>query len=456
MNNRIIVITGTLALSMSLSGCLATGQSFAGSGIASMATISEAELNATPTFADEEQASRYAVLVERYREFRQAPDSYLVADGSSTCDLSEAGKWLVTHGKSQQEINALQARQGGQFESSTDTNIESATLIEGECSDGVPEGHFIGVGQYTSVMDAKGGVVSISKVRTRMEGHASDGKMDGEYLFFSNADVNNQFDGQAHESENLMASSAITENGQDIGTHLIVTALADSSGFTTMVRNNRQTALGQQTEVHSYGGSRLTTTVNQLNDVTHGWMTNHLMPQGQQRTCMFHGEMADDARCAGMSLPSVASKPISDDVLEQLVRKDNQGEYMSPYTSDGVLAEWVNMGSSADIGGSVGSGVGAAAGSMIADKALESVPFGSVIGGIFGSKVGEEMGREAGISASGGWENIRATSDRSFDSLTDMARYLAQKYGNEPTYGDAMQVTLQVYPELQNAMASAY
>lgn len=455
MYKTIILITGTLATSAGLSGCLATGQSYAGNGIASMATISDAELNSTPSFSDEEQADRYAILVERYREFRQAPDNYLVADGSSTCDLSEAGKWLVTFGKSQREINALHARQGSEFESSTDTTIESATLIEGECSNGVPEGDFIGVGQYTSVMDARGGVVSTSKIRTRIEGHARDGKMDGDYLFFSNADVNNQFEGRDHKSENLMASSALVEDGQDIGTHLIVTAVAESSGFTTMVRNNRKTPLGRQTEVHSYGGSRLTTTVNQLNDVTHGWMTNHLMPAGQQRTCMFQGEMADDARCAGMALPSVASKPISDDVLEQIVRQDNQGEYMSPYTSDGVLAEWVNMGTSANVGGTVGSGVGAAAGSMIADKALESVPFGSLIGGIIGSQVGEEMGREAGISASGGWENIRATSDRSFDSLTDMARYLGQKYGSEPTFGDAIQVTLQVYPELQNAMASA-
>ncbi|MEE3116572.1 MAG: carboxyl-terminal protease-like protein, partial [Pseudomonadota bacterium] len=42
--------------------------------------------------------------------------------------------------------------------------------------------------------------------------------------------------------------------------------------------------------------------------------------------------------------------PTQEELLEQLVRKDNQGRYMSPYTSDDVLAEWVNSAINANIG----------------------------------------------------------------------------------------------------------
>lgn len=456
MNKTLISITGTLAISLGLSGCVATGQSSANYMATAAQQVTGAEHRSTPEFADEQLAARYASLLERYREFRVTQADYLETDAESTCDLSKTGEWLVTHGKPESDIKAIQSATNGQFQLTTTTTLESVSLIEGECRNGVPEGPFIGVGQYRQVVTSENGDPVSNTSHVRMEGIAKDGRMDGDFVFFSRLETISQFNGETHTSTTLTASAGQTEEGRDTGTHLIITGQEQATGFATLVRNNRQTAMGLQTEIQSYTDSRLTTTMQQVNHVSHGWMTNHLMPADQQNTCMYQGEAAEDSRCASLSLPAIASESVPDGVLEKLVRKDNQGEYMSPYTSDGVLAEWVNMGSSASIGSTAGSGVGAAAGGMIADKALESVPFGSLIGSVIGSQVGEEMGREAGISAAGGWETIRATSDRSFDSLTDMARYLAHKYGSEPTYSDAIQVTLQVYPELQNAMASAY
>lgn len=140
------------------------------------------------------------------------------------------------------------------------------------------------------------------------------------------------------------------------------------------------------------------------------------------------------------------------DALASLVIDGTSGQYMSPYTSDGVTAEWVNKAINANIGSTVGSGVGAAAGAYAANKALDSVPFGGLIGGMMGSSVGESVGRETAIEASGGWEHIRATSDQSFRSLSDMARYLNAVYSNEPTYQEAMAAAAQVYPELADAL----
>lgn len=457
MNKTIISITGAFAVSMGLSGCMATGQS----GMQQWAqlqadTISDAERTSTPQFPEEQLASRYETLLERYREFREVPSEYLTADESSVCDLSEAGQWLVTHGKPESDAKAVQTQTNRPFKLSTAITIESVSLIEGECHNGFPEGPFIGIGKYRQVVTPENGDPNSNNLHVRMEGTAADGKMDGEFTFFAKSVSTSVVNGQTYHTTTLTASSGQADNGQDVGSHLIIAGQPQAAGFATLVRRNRQTAMGLQTEVKTYTGSRLTTTMNMLNHVSHGWMTNHLLPASQQRSCMIQGKVSDNQACNNMAVASVTITPVDEAELEQLVRKDNLGEYMSPYTSDGVLAEWVNMGASADIGGTAGSGAGAVAGSMIADKALESVPFGSLIGGVIGSKVGEEMGREAGISAAGGWETIKATSDRSFDSLTNMARYLAQKYGSEPTYSDALKVTMQVYPEFQKALASAY
>jgi len=146
--------------------------------------------------------------------------------------------------------------------------------------------------------------------------------------------------------------------------------------------------------------------------------------------------------------------PTQEELLEQLVRHDNQGQYMSPYTSDDVLAEWVNSAINANIGATAGTGVGAVAGAYLGEKALEQIPFvGGFLGGAVGAEIGKSVGRQTAISASGGWEAIRASSDRSFDDIASMARYLKEKYGTTGNYSDAMNATRQIYPELAEVLA---
>ena len=101
--------------------------------------------------------------------------------------------------------------------------------------------------------------------------------------------------------------------------------------------------------------------------------------------------------------------------------------------------------------------LGAAAGAYAGEKALEQIPFvGGFLGGAVGAEIGKSVGRETAISASGGWEAIRASSDRSFDDIHSMARYLKAKYGHTGNFADAMKATRQIYPELAEALARAY
>ena len=145
--------------------------------------------------------------------------------------------------------------------------------------------------------------------------------------------------------------------------------------------------------------------------------------------------------------------------LDTLVLESNRGAYLSPYTSDGVAAEWVDKAINARMGAATGSAVGAAAGAYAGRKALESVPgggmLGSLLGGMMGSDAGKGVGRDTAIQASGGWDYIRSTSDLSFRSVDDMARWLLNEHGDNPTFAEVIKATSAVYPDLQPALARA-
>lgn len=156
-----------------------------------------------------------------------------------------------------------------------------------------------------------------------------------------------------------------------------------------------------------------------------------------------------------------ARGPTAADVRQQrpdvasLVIAGNSGKYMNPWTSDGVLAEWVDKAINAEMGAATGSAIGAAAGSYAANKVLENVPFGSMLGGMLGSEMGKAAGRQAAIEASGGMDYIRSTSDQSFDSLNDMALYILANYAGTSHYQDAVKAADAIYPGLQQAVAQA-
>lgn len=121
---------------------------------------------------------------------------------------------------------------------------------------------------------------------------------------------------------------------------------------------------------------------------------------------------------------------------------NNSGEYLSPYTSDGVTADWVDKSINAQMGGAVGGAVGAYAGA----KAMENVPF---IGGFLGNKVGKAAGRKAALAASGGEDYMRETSDLSFNSLEEMSVWMYRQHGQSTNYAEVLKATQEVYPEMK-------
>lgn len=148
------------------------------------------------------------------------------------------------------------------------------------------------------------------------------------------------------------------------------------------------------------------------------------------------------AGCATTQFPTaaqvVAPEPIP----------DNSGKYMSPYTSDGVVAEWVDKAIKAKMGAQVGGMIGAYAG----QKAMEQVPF---IGGFLGQKAGEAMGREIAVKASGGWEYIKETSDLSFHTVDQLSVWMYATHSANEHYAEVLSAVQEIYPEMKQRYYAA-
>lgn len=120
---------------------------------------------------------------------------------------------------------------------------------------------------------------------------------------------------------------------------------------------------------------------------------------------------------------------------------DNTGEFMFPYTQDGVLAEWTDKAIEAEGASNVGGAVGAYAGA----KALEQVPF---IGGFLGQAAGEEIGRQIVLQSAGGMDFIIESSDISFNNVEDYCVYAYAKYSMSEHYAGAMKAAYALYGDL--------
>ncbi|RUO78500.1 hypothetical protein [Pseudidiomarina taiwanensis] len=143
--------------------------------------------------------------------------------------------------------------------------------------------------------------------------------------------------------------------------------------------------------------------------------------------------------CGGVMAPQIAAP---NQLMSPTPIEGNTGEYMSPYTSDGVLAEWVNNAVNAEMGATVGGMAGAYAGQKLA----ENIPF---IGGFLGQELGNAVGREVALEMAGGEEALRDTSDISFNSLEEMSVWMYVNHSSHEHYADALESAMSVYPELR-------
>lgn len=137
-------------------------------------------------------------------------------------------------------------------------------------------------------------------------------------------------------------------------------------------------------------------------------------------------------------------------------RGDSSGEFVLAYKADGSLAPWADK---ALTSAAAGTGANLAAGKAT-DAATEQlagkVPLvGGMIGG-FLSKKAKAKAQETGVvMALGGWDGIRADSDRSFDDADALAVYLHTQYATQPNFAQALASSIALYPALKNRYETA-
>lgn len=153
-----------------------------------------------------------------------------------------------------------------------------------------------------------------------------------------------------------------------------------------------------------------------------------------------HGCKSNDANKIQIPFPS--------EILAQEPIDGTEGKYVLPYTSDGVLTEWVELAIDAGIGEDLGGLVG----SLVGRQLVSGIPF---IGANIGNNLGESVGRTMAIDAIGGIETLKESSDLSFNSLEEMSRYLYKNHSDHAYYLPAIKATMVFYPELKDVYNKA-
>jgi hypothetical protein len=143
-----------------------------------------------------------------------------------------------------------------------------------------------------------------------------------------------------------------------------------------------------------------------------------------------------EKEAAYAALQAKAPKPI----------QGNSGKFMSPFTSDGVTAEWVTKAMKVQASGSLGQ----AAGSIAATQLLSKVPFA----GMFAGDAGKALARKAALNSIGGEEFLKSSTDQSFSDLKSMAAYMYAFHSQHPEYKNIVKATIAIYPGFAEAHAT--
>lgn len=127
------------------------------------------------------------------------------------------------------------------------------------------------------------------------------------------------------------------------------------------------------------------------------------------------------------------------------------GQYLLAFKKDGTLTPWA--------GRAIEAAGAAVASSMAADKAGDALasaaPFLSLFTGTAKDMTKDAAQSQATLAALGGIQNVRAGSDRSFASASDLSVYLHTKYASHKDYPKALAATLALYPDVKAVYESA-
>ena len=142
--------------------------------------------------------------------------------------------------------------------------------------------------------------------------------------------------------------------------------------------------------------------------------------------------------------------PQSNELILPTPIQGTSGLYMSPFTNDETICEWVTKANSLKTAGSVGKTIG-----TISKDMTDNI-YGKVALSVVGKQIGDSIARSIAMVAIGGEEYLKSTSDLSFNRIEDLAVYLYVKYSTtREDYSEIYQATTEIYPELKTNFVRA-
>lgn len=425
------------------------------------------ELNKLPVFENEALMAMQKTLVSQQQELAAGNYQYASPDAPVACDIASEILWkLATSFDSQAEAErAVEQHMPPNIKSSYENHVLSGTLLDGQCQNGKLNGPVrLALTRSVTVTSTLNGNPLTSSLYTenqRVQARFVDNKLEG------------QLTRSSVEKHTPTANSPVkvpttTLHRGDIWTYKQNKPVGDQLNMVWHVTPT-QSLVSTVTRYHPDGSSTVQSHYGtypfqehfyDANGMLHGLKTlrSLVMFEGvpaspEQKQCYQHGQLQATLAACGVSntaavAPATVASASALTPPEARFIDGSSGAFLSPITSDGVAAEWVEKSISVGLGSSLGSAAGAYAG----QKLLGSVPF---VGGFLGQKAGAAVGRTTALQTVGGEAFMRSTTDISFHSLSDMAAWLKQNHATHPRMGEILKAAGKIYPDLPLAYAQA-
>lgn len=444
------------------------------------------ELAKPPVFSDPKITRLQQKLIQQ-QESLVANQYQLQTKEPTACNLQPEVLWRLAHGV-ESKAAFLKQREGlmpqnpAGMEMAFEVSDINGELLSGRCQNGRPEGTFeiqLVEADKTTVNYSGVSVTSSNQKKSIYQGAMTRGQLNGELSFSSIIFT------QSGATSNTTYVHGVGQYQRNVPKDI---SLVMSWGMPSpMNKNNfqflttsvvRHTGTGKSTN-QTYSGSLLASESSTQNYKTHGLVTTHpymfymSMPAtGGSRQCYQNGKLQSNLSPCGVKdsapsnstvaaavasavsstttplLNSKSTSVTSTNTTKAIFIADSSGQFLSPITSDGVVAEWVEK--SISVG--LGSSLGGAAGAYVGQKALENVPF---VGGFLGQRGGAALGRKLALEGVGGEAFMRETTDISFNTVDEMATWLKRNYATHPRMAEVLKASGKIYTDLPLAYARA-
>jgi hypothetical protein len=250
-----------------------------------------------PELTDPTHSADQARLIRLHQATTGQLEQHLSSPGAVDCTLTEDAAFtlamLISREHYEASLSLLAASARPRI-----TALE-ATLVEGQCMDGWPEGDFVAVTRFETEQESYSTTRLLE--RRRVTGSVTSGRLHGELVHStvshtSNPEVNLALRNVAHGIRRFA-------DGEPTDRATTISFLEDGGNLSQIVTNTERVESTGVVHLGTWAGSMLSTEMTVVNGQSHGWVISHPVQYVRgfrtdlTRMCYQHGQPAGDAAC---------------------------------------------------------------------------------------------------------------------------------------------------------------